>query len=233
MDLYDIHTHDVLNSETDDDVPKRSVNYILNVYPLGFEYAKDSDKCEWFSCGIHPWYSEDAEPQLKFLKEVADDYRIVAIGEAGFDKLKGPSLSLQEYIFEQQINLSENLKKPLIIHCVKAWDELLHMHKKHKPVQKWIIHGYRGKPELTRQLLAHGFLFSVGDRFNDRSLREIPLDRLFCETDVTDITIEEVYNQVADTLDIPVEILASYIEDNVKRVFPLINSVRELQGDPL
>jgi len=229
MDLYDIHTHDVLNSESDDDVPKRSITYILNVYPLGFEYAKDSDECEWFSCGVHPWYSEDAEPQLKFLKEVADDHRIVAIGEAGFDRLRGPELPFQEYIFEQQIKLSEHLKKPLIIHCVKAWDELLHMHKKHKPTQTWIIHGYRGKLELTRQLLSHGFMFSIGDKFNERAIKEIPIDRLFCETDVSDVTIEEVYEQVADSLGMPVEILASCIEENVKKVFPMINSVRELQ----
>jgi Mg-dependent DNase len=231
MDLYDIHTHDALTSESDDDVPKRNITYILNVYPLGFEYAKDSDECNWFSCGVHPWYSEDAEPQLKFLKEVASDKRIVAIGEAGFDKLKGPSLDIQQKVFEQQIELSEQLQKPLIIHCVKSWDRLLQLHKKCNPKQTWIMHGYRGKPDLTRQLLAHGFMFSVSDKYNKDTLKLIPLDRLFCETDVSDISIEAVYEDVALSLDMPTEVLASHIQRNVKRIFPLIQEKVALQKD--
>lgn len=222
MDLYDIHTHDALTSDTDDDVPKRDITYILNVYPLGFEYAKDSDECDWFSCGVHPWYSEDAEPQLKFLKEIAGDSRILAIGEAGFDKLKGPSLDIQQKIFEQQIELSEQLQKPLIIHCVKAWDKLLHLHKVYNPKQTWIIHAYKGKPELTRQLLTHGFMFSIGEKYNEESLKLIPPDRLFCETDDEDIDIEEVYTDVAESLGITIEKLASHIENNIRRIFPLM-----------
>lgn len=232
MDLYDIHTHDALTSDSDDDVPKRSITYILNVYPLGFEYAKDSDECDWFSCGVHPWYSEDAEPQLKFLKEVAGDNRIVAIGEAGLDKLKGPPLDIQQKVFEQQIQLSEQLEKPLIIHCVKAWDRLLHLHKAYNPRQKWIIHGYRGKPELTRQLLSHGFMFSVGDKYNEDSLKIIPLDRLFCETDESDDPIDEIYEDIALCLGISVDKLAAQVENNIRRIFPLMNLKKaELQKD--
>lgn len=232
MDLYDIHTHDALTSESDDDVPQRGITYILNVYPLGFEYAKDSDECDWFSCGVHPWYSEDAEPQLKFLKEIAGDPRIVAIGEAGFDKLKGPSLDIQQKIFEQQIELSEQLRKPLIIHCVKAWDKLLHLHKVYNPKQTWIIHDYKGKPELTRQLLTHGFMFSIGEKYNEESLKLIPLDRLFCETDDADTGIEEIYADVAESLAITVDKLALHIENNIRRIFPLILEERiELQKD--
>jgi TatD DNase family protein len=221
MDLYDIHTHDVPESNSDDEGPSQNNNYILNVYPLGFEYAKDSDACPWFSCGVHPWYSEDAEPQIKFLKEIASDPRIVAIGEAGYDKLKGPDLQIQKQIFEQQVELSEQLHKPLIIHCTKAWDELLASHKKYKPKQPWILHGYRGKPELTKQLLNHGFYFSIGEKFNVESLKKIPLERLFCETDVTDIPISEIYDKIADGLQIPIENLASHIEENVRKIFSL------------
>lgn len=221
MDLYNIHTHDVPESGSDDEVPSQNKNYILNVYPLGFEYAKDSKDCPWFSCGVHPWYSEDAEPQIKFLKEIANDPRIVAIGEAGYDKLKGPDLQVQKQIFEQQIELSEQLHKPLIIHCIKAWDELLGSHKKYKPKQPWIIHGYKGKPELTQQLLNHGFLFSIGDRFNTESLKKIPLDRLFCETDTLETPITEIYSQIADTLQISLENLILQIEENVQRIFSL------------
>jgi len=211
-----------MTSDSDDDVPKRSFTYILNVYPLGFEYAKDSDECDWFTCGVHPWYSEDAEPQLKFLNEIAGDSRIVAIGEAGLDKLKGPSLDIQQQVFEQQIELSEKLQKPLIVHCVKAWDELFALQKKYKPKQPWIIHGYRGKPEMTQQLLKHDFMFAIGDKYNEEALKLIPLNKLFLETDESDMSIEDVYKSVAETLEISVETLAEIIEDNVKAIFPML-----------
>lgn len=222
MELYDIHTHDVPSATSDDEDPSPlQINFILNVYPLGFEYAKDSNICQWFSCGVHPWYSEEAEPQIKFLKEIANDPRIVAIGEAGYDKLKGPDLKIQREVFEQQVQLSEQLGKPLIIHCVKAWDELLATQKKLHPKQPWIIHAYRGKPELTKQLLHHGFYFSVGDRYNLDSLRQIPLNRLFFETDTSESSVEEVYQKVAEDLDIEVGDLIVQIEENVKNIFPL------------
>lgn len=229
MDIYDIHTHDVLTADSDDDVPRREVTYILNVYPLGFEYAKDSDECDWFSCGVHPWYSEDAQPQLKFLKEIAGDPRIVAIGEAGMDKLKGPDLAIQQMVFEEQIQLSEQLEKPLIIHCVKAWDQLFRIHKKYNPRQPWIIHGYRGKPEQVGQLLAQGFYISVGEKFNAETIKEIPIDRLFCETDTSDVGICEVYDKVAGSLEIPVETLTLRIAENIRKVFPLIKFPSRLQ----
>lgn len=231
MDLYDIHTHDPLTSDSDDDVPKQNITYILNVYPLGFEYAKDSDECDWFSCGVHPWYSEDVQPQLKFLKEIAGDSRIVAIGETGLDKLRGPELSIQQAVFEQQIELSEQLQKPLIIHCVKAWEELLALKKKHNPRQAWIIHGYRGKTELTHQLVLHGFMFSIGDKLNTDALRTIPLDRLFCETDESDMSIESVYKKVAEALDVDMETLADQIGQNVLKTFPLVVPMENLQKD--
>lgn len=221
MDLYDIHTHDSLTVNTDDEVPRQQPVIIQNVYPLGFEYAKDSHNIQWFSCGVHPWYTQDAEPQLKFLNEIASDTRIVAIGETGLDKLKGPPLEIQQEAFEQQILLSEHLQKPLIIHCVKAWDELLRIRKKHKPKQQWIAHGYRGKPELTRQLLAEGFMFSIGEKFNEDSLQIIPINKLFCETDEADIFVNEVYDELAIALDLPIETLIKQIEDNVRKTFSL------------
>lgn len=223
MELYDIHTHDAPSAPSDDeDSSPLPINFIQNVYPLGFEYAKDNNVCQWFSCGVHPWYSEDAEPQIKFLKEIANDPRIVAIGEAGYDKLKGPDLTIQKEVFEQQVQLSEQLQKPLIIHCVKAWDELIATHRKFQPKQPWIIHAYRGKGELTKQLLHHGFYFSIGEKYNLDSLRLIPLNRIFFETDTNESSVAEVYQQVAQDLDMSVEELAGKVEENIKNTFPIL-----------
>jgi TatD DNase family protein len=217
MDFYDVHTHDAPPSA---DEGEEGHSSILNVYPLGFEDAKDASLNCSFSCGVHPWYSENAEPQLNFLEEIAGDHRIIAIGEAGYDKLKGPGLPVQRIVFERQIELSEQLRKPLIVHCVKAWDELLASKRKFNPLQSWILHGYRGNRELTKKLSAQGFMFSAGEKFNRDFVHEIPLDALFCETDTWDLTIEEVYAEVADALGLPVEELAIQIARNVAKVFP-------------
>ncbi|MDH6354962.1 TatD DNase family protein [Dysgonomonas sp. PH5-45] len=222
MDLYDVHTHSAPLPSDDDVEPEgKKINYILDVYPLGFEDAKDmaSLNC-FFSCGVHPWYSEDAQPQLDFLKEIASNPRIIAIGEAGYDKLKGADIETQRTVFEQQIQLSEQLHKPLIIHCVKAWDDLYASYRKYNPRQPWILHGYRGGEELTRQLLDMDVYFSLGAKYNKDSLRVIPTDRLLCETDTQNCTIEEIYADISAALNIQMLDFSEKIEQNVRRIFP-------------
>ncbi len=220
MELYDVHTHQILLEDTDD--PYHSC--ILDVYPLEFEVAKESYNRHAFSCGIHPWYSEGSENQLAYLKEIISNPRIVAIGETGLDKLKGPSYDIQIPVFKEHIALSEKLGKPLIIHCVKAWEELIQVRKEISPKQPWIIHGYRGKPELTQRLINEGFLFSVGDDINVESMEIIPIESLFCETDEDVMDIREVYLQAAQAMNMDLEEFAEKIAENVHRVFPSIEA---------
>lgn len=216
MKLYDIHTHHI--QLEDYDAPHHSC--ILNVYPLEFEATKNTYKRHNFSCGIHPWYSDDSKTQLKYLSEIASDTKIIAIGETGLDKIKGPSLDIQISLFKRHIELSEQIKKPLIIHAVKAWEELYHIRKDTQPTQPWIIHGFRGNPQVAEQMSKVGFMFSLGERFNVDSLAFIPSQSLFCETDESDIDIRQVYHHIADALNLSVEDFAAQVADNVRRVFP-------------
>lgn len=218
MELYDIHTHQVFLEDNDD--PYHSC--ILDVYPLEFEVANDTHARHAFSCGIHPWYSEDSENQLNYLKEIAFSPRIVAIGETGIDKLKGPDMEVQIAVFLQHIEISERLQKPLIIHCVKAWEELIKIYRETRPTQAWIIHGFRSNPAITQRLIDEGFMFSVGDKVNVESLPLIPLDRLFCETDEDEMDIRQVYQQIAQVIDMEMDELADKISENVHRTFPTL-----------
>ena len=105
----------------------------------------------------------------------------------------------QEEVFIQQIKLSEEVEKPLIIHCVKALDRLLQLRKELKSKQMWMLHGFRGKPQQLRSLLDAGFFVSFGFAFNEESLRICPIDRLLLETDADEErSIEELYNNVAN-----------------------------------
>jgi TatD DNase family protein len=179
-----------------------------------------------FTAGIHPWYlNENNHDQLiRFILTVADRPCLIAIGEAGFDKLKGPSAELQKKTFEEQIIIANDKKKPVIIHCVRAWDELLSTHKKLKPSTLWLIHGFRGKKELALRLISRGMFLSFWFDFVVRAestdlLRSLPTDRIFLETDGADVDIRDIYNKVATDLDISVDDLKLIISDNFNSFF--------------
>lgn len=217
MNLYNIHTHRVV-PESDNNLQVRS---ILNTYPSGFASSRTNDPRVSYSCGIHPWYADRFEEQFSLLQDIVADSKVVAIGEAGLDKLQGPAMDLQIRVFEKQIQLAASLNKPLIIHCVKAWDELVALHKKysneHSPA--WIIHGYRGNPQQTEQLAKQGFKFSIGQKYNIEAIKSIPRSSLFCETDMSDISICQVYKDISKDMDVNINHFAIFVEENVRNVF--------------
>lgn len=136
----------------------------------------------WYSAGIHPWDSEK-EPDWDWLEKTVEDSRVVAVGEAGLDRLRGADLERQIEIFRRQALLAEKVNKPLIIHCVRCWAELLKLHNDIKPESKWIIHGFRGKEALARQLINAGMDISLGLKAPEELTGIIPSDRLHRETD--------------------------------------------------
>lgn len=138
----------------------------------------------WFSAGLHPWdVTEDFDSQLDILETLLANPRVPAVGECGFDALKGPSYELQEQAFIRQIELSEHYAKPMILHVVRDFDSVIRLRRTLKPEQPWLIHGFRGGPEQMKQLYSHGILVSFGLKHNPESLRQVPSDRLFLETD--------------------------------------------------
>jgi TatD DNase family protein len=174
-----------------------------------------------YTFGIHPWFLNEAEhvSQLSSVEDYMRHPNIIAVGEAGFDKLRGPSLDLQRKVFEEQVKIAEEYKKPLIIHCVRAWEELLASYKRMKPEAKWLIHGFRGNKELAFQLLSKGLYLSVWFDFAIRPesanlLKALPKDKFFLETDGADIDIRKIYEKVAADLRITVEELKAIIFNN-------------------
>ena len=140
----------------------------------------------WYSVGIHPWSTTEAPSQhtLDLLREAMTDPRVVAVGECGLDKLRGGSQQAQEELFKLHVDLSEQYSKPLIIHCVGRYGRLIELHRRIAPRQLWIVHGFTGKPELARQLVAEGFGLSLGAR-SPRGLDDIiPACKRFRESDM-------------------------------------------------
>jgi TatD DNase family protein len=179
-----------------------------------------------FSFGIHPWHLDEKNHDhlITRLIKNAGNPDIAAIGEAGFDRLKGPSSELQTKTFEEQVLIAEEKKKPVVIHCVRAWDDLLKEHRRLKPKMPWLVHGFRGKPDLAQQLVSKGMYLSFWFDFVMRSeavplLKSVPKERIFLETDGADVDIRDIYNMVSADLDISVDELISQVFSNFNEFF--------------
>ena len=216
-DYIDIHTHDGRPSEG-----------VFIVENLMAHEGKIPEKTQGiaYSIGIHPWYLNDKnhDDLISALKMTALKENIIAVGEAGFDKLRGPSIELQRKTFEEQIIISEDLKKPLIIHCVRMWDELILAHRKYKPAMAWLVHGFRGKKELAYQLISRGMYLSFWFEFVLREessslLKELPAERMFIETDGAEVSIKDIYAKVSGDMGISIEKLKTIMADNFQRFF--------------
>jgi len=138
----------------------------------------------WYSVGIHPWYTDSVtDSDIDRIRTLATDPRVVAIGEAGLDSRRGAPADKQERIFISQVQIAEEVGKPMIIHCVGRYGRIMELRRQLAPRQLWIIHGFRGKPELARQLVAAGFGISLGMKFNAAVPDVVPPDHLYRETD--------------------------------------------------
>lgn len=139
----------------------------------------------WYSAGIHPWQtSGPITPQVwNWLEAMAADPRVAAIGECGLDGLRGAPLDIQEEIFRRHLEIAAQAGKPVIVHCVRAWHKLLGMHAPRAAGVPMVIHGFRGKAALARQLLAQGYHLSFGARYNPEAYEHCPTPLRHRETD--------------------------------------------------
>lgn len=143
------------------------------------------------SVGIHPWNADRATAAVwQRLNAWLTDPRVVAVGEAGIDRLRGPAPEVQTAVFERQIDMAARAGLPLVIHCVRGADVLLRLRKKllhsladGQPAPQWIFHGFRGNAALARQLLDAGIDLSFGNRYNAEAFDITPPPRRYRESD--------------------------------------------------
>jgi len=178
-----------------------------------------------FTYGIHPWHLEagSLDDQLEKVGIHSAHPNVIALGEAGFDKLRGPALDLQRNAFEEQVIIAGERAKPLFIHCVRSWDELLASHKRMRPSKPWLVHGFRGKKDLAIQLISKGMYISFWFDFIMRPessdlVRNLPADRIFLETDGSGVDIRLIYEKVANDLDTATERLKEQIYSNYMKL---------------
>lgn len=214
MKYIDIHTH----------------NHTANPEVISIFCCDEEDVIvPYCSVGIHPWNTILASTDSSFVenrrKQILSSALmpdVKAIGEVGLDVLRGAEMDIQIEVFRQMIAISEQTKKPLIIHQVKSLEHIIRLHRECRPRQRWIIHGYRNKVEQARQLIHEGIELSFGQHFNTNALMLAWQEKaLWLETDTAELTIEEIYRNAAVALGIDEEELKTYLYRKVIELLSL------------
>ena len=214
-DYIDVHTHSA----------REDCYYLRNIFAQDLEAGLPLEiPC---SIGLHPWHilQFNAESCLEKVGEFAILPQVLAIGETGLDRNIETSLDIQEKVFMEQILISEKISKPLVIHCVKAYSDIIHLRKTKEWNMKWMFHWFNENIAIANELINLDCYLSFGRSLfhpngrNAEVFRVIPIDRIFLETDDAEITIENVYARAAELKAVSVIELKQIINENFRNVF--------------
>ncbi|MBS1780918.1 MAG: TatD family hydrolase [Bacteroidetes bacterium] len=180
-----------------------------------------------YSVGLHPWYINNDTFDAKFreLEQAAKGDNVMAVGECGLDKVCDTDWDLQVRAFSKQVNLANRLRKPLVIHCVRAYEEVLGMLKDSAVNVPVIFHGFNKKWQLAEQILKQGYYLSFGaailkeDAGAKDVFNKVPADKFFLETDDRDASIIDIYNAAASIRKTPPDALILQLRKNFATVF--------------
>ncbi len=211
MKLIDCHTHN----------RRSQADLSIQNFRLAKEVFQSTDLTQSItSLGLHPWdIDQDSENMLKNLPKLARSQAVVCIGEAGLDRAIATPLSVQHTVFQEHIVASEMLRKPLIIHCVRAYNEIHRLRKQNKCTQNWLLHGFQASEGMLHQLLKlEGLFFSFGKGLfsvtNANLFKNMPSDRILLETDDSGYSIEQIYTQAASIKQLSALEISELIQNN-------------------
>ena len=169
--------------------------------------------------GIHPWHSLGAD--LSAVESAVAN--IDAVGEIGLDFACDVPGEAQITIFRAQLAIAEQHKKAIVLHCVKAFEEVMKIVAEYH-LQAVIFHGFIGSAKQAQRAVAQGFYLSFGERtFRSpktiEALRSTPLSQLFVESDESTTPIEEIYARIAELRGVDIAILSEATKANFDKIF--------------
>ena len=210
--LYNLHTHNY--------TANNNILEVVNRYPY-----EDID-VPYFSTGIHPWHidMDKLEEHLAVIDKRLAMENCLALGECGLDKRIEMPMDIQQDVFEKQLALAKKHQKPVILHCVAAYQEVIETRKRLNVKVPMIIHGFSKNEQIAGQLLDNGFYLSFGKyllRNPELSgvFATVPDDKFFLETDTIEEGLEMVYEKAAAAKNIDIEELKNIVSNNFKTVF--------------
>lgn len=217
-----LHTHQLSN--------KRNVLDIVNQYPNDLV-----EEPAFFSIGIHPWYIEldELSENLMIIEAHLKSDSCLALGECGLDKRIETALSIQISVFEQQLLLAEQYQKPVIIHCVSAFQELLEIKSRLRITVPFLIHGFSKNVQVMEQLLANNCYISFGKYLlRNENLaavfQAVPHNRFFLETDTMEESLDEVYEKAAEIKAVKIIEVEQQIVNTALEVFGFSKKLRNV-----
>ena len=219
MEFFNLHTHKSIN--------QANIVALVNQYPQEFNAA-----IPYYSIGIHPWFivEDSVENDLAIIESKIIESNCLAIGECGLDKRIEIPMELQKMVFEKQLLLAQKYNKPVVIHCVAAFQEVIEIKKRLDISVPMIVHGFSKNEQVAKQLVDKGFYLSFGKYLlQSKSLgttlemvfKNIPDNRIFLETDTVEDGIEKVYDLAAEIKGIPVSEMQEIINRNFTEVFKI------------
>ncbi|HAF29853.1 MAG TPA: hypothetical protein DCG75_12485 [Bacteroidales bacterium] len=184
-----------------------------------------SDKI-FFTAGLHPWHADQLSKieVVNRLEKLLESKLIIAIGETGLDKLKGPSLEIQTEILKAHVEVAEKYNLPVIVHSVKTHNEILKLNLDLKSKVPWVLHHFNGSKQMALDFIHHGFYLSLSYHINNENSRlseyiaDLPLHRIFLETDDFNIDIKSLYKITAEKYRISIEELKKQIITNLNHL---------------
>ena len=213
MQFINLHTHHFSNSE--------EILEVVNQYPWAF-----SNEIPQYSIGIHPWYiNQDRLPDdLLLISEKLKTENCLALGECGLDKRIEIPLQIQTEVFQHQIELVQQTTKPIILHCVAAYQEVIGIKKEMNIENPMIIHGFSKNEQVAKSLLDNGFYLSFGKYLLrnpdlEKVFKFVPNDLLFLETDTIEESIAEVYQKAAIYKQMTLEEMKQQVFNTFSEVF--------------
>ncbi len=215
MKIVNLHTHFRLSEDQTG----------LRNHQVQFNF--DPEQGQYYSAGLHPWFVDESniDEMTGITEKLAREQAVLAIGECGLDRTIEIPVDIQKKAFIRQIGIAEKYNKPVILHAVKTYSDLLQTKKERVSGVPWILHGYQGNVETTKQLVRYGFFFSFGKAILDdreklnKSLRAVPRELLFFETDESIVPIESIYIFAASELGMETDELQAVVRSNFGRVF--------------
>jgi TatD DNase family protein len=195
--------------------------------------------------GVHPHDAEQMNNETTaVLAELAANKRVKAIGEIGLDYYYDYSpRDVQKKRFIEQIDLARQLKLPVIVHDRDAHGDVMEIFKKNT-IKKvgCVLHSFSGSVEMARECLELGLYLSISGpvTFSNNKktvdvVREVPLDRLFIETDSPYLTpvpnrgkrnypgyVRFVAEKIAEIKGITYEEVVQKTMENGKRFFNIV-----------
>lgn len=210
--LIDIHTHNFVHE---------SIIQIENLSEMNVEIGIERQ----YSIGLHPWFLKENtwKQEIELLTEKVQLEPIKMIGECGLDKVCKTNWSLQLDVFNAQIKLANQFKKPLIIHCVRAFEEVVQQLKTEQNEMPVVFHGFHKGQVLAERLLQQGFYLSFGAALLTNEnlqnvLSKLPFNRIFFETDNSSSSLKLIFECAAKLKSISLSELENQVVNNFNKI---------------